>query len=515
MASLISIQGKHREVLPLINDGTDWVSCIPWVFTEGMWRRTIDPGFVNLVNNSRLIHGTDINVSQGKVSGVTPLSWTLGSMSTGSGYSMSYFTQEEQIKSIRFVAEQSRHYYISRIQVEAGVVYTASAIVEQLGIRNQRKVLSIVGETAVVDIEVDFPTSKMTTLGRNSIQFTARTSGIVQFRIGASVDSMGDADVTISKPQVTSSYSDIEWQPTPIVAPFYGVTLLDSYVYPKELITYSDGEYSIDVTMRVEHNFNGSIMLFGRRENTGFSGIGFDADNLYVYRAGIQDRSAHISKNIPVGRLFGLKMIWKKTGNYVNDIRLYLNGELVSRIASTLYSGNIDSLFGYDNNRTSNLTIQTFSLRLNKLHAYNVDEGSGNMLEDRANNTPLYLRGDEFLDFVWVGDMSPPIIIMNTFDQSASIGDNIRFYADATFYLKAQWFKDDVAIPDADSPEYTIDSVKESDYGMYYCEFQNEFGKVRTSVARLKNPNDHTKRIMTENNLVITTEDGQIIITEV
>lgn len=515
MASFVYHNGEHRDVLPLINDGTDWQTCIPWVFSNDMWRRTIDPGFVNLITNSRMIHGTDISVSQGKISGFTPVGWTLGTMTTGSSYSASNFTQEEQVKSVRFVSEQSRHYYITRVQVEAGNIYSASAFIEQIGTRNQRKVLAIVGESASIEIDVDFPISKEIKLGQNCIQFYARTSGTVQLRVGAGVDAAGDADVTISRPQITRSFEVIEWQPTPIVAPFYGINMVDSYLTPSKLLTYSDGEYSLDVTLRVENRFSRPVMLFGRNESQGFSGIGFDEHSVYVYRDGYQDRFANLSKPIPTKRLIGLKVIWRKSGNYVSDIRFYLNSELIGRIPSSLYSGNIDSVFGYEQNRSTNLTIQSFNIKLNKLLAYNVDEGQGNIIEDRNNDITMKLFGDEHSNFIWVSDMSPPIIIVDTFDQSATIGEQVRFYADATFYLTAQWYHDDVAIPNANSSELTINSVTENDFGVYYCEFQNEFGKTRTSSARLKDPNDHTLRISTEDGMILTTEDDSILITEV
>lgn len=514
MATLINIGGQHRDVLPLIYKETDWVQCIPWVFSDGMWRRTYDPGFVNLVTNSRLINGTDVSVSQGKVSGVTPIGWALGSMSVGAGYSASSFTDEEQVKSIRFVSEQSRHYYITRVSVEEGNTYTASAMIEQLGIKNSRKVLAVYEETASIEIDVDFDISKNMKLGRNEIQFYARTSGIVQFRIGAGVDGQGDGDVTISRPQITKSFMDIPWQPTPIIAPYYGVTLLGSFIDTKEILSYSDGEYSFDMTIRVEQDFNRAIMLFGRNESAGFSGVGFDERNMFVYRSGVRDRSAALSKPIPVKRLIGLKVIWHKTGNYVSDIRFYLNGELIGRIPTTLYSGNIDCLFGYLNNRTTNLTIQSFSLKLRELHAFNVDEGEGNKLFDRNTGQDVGIYGTELVDFAWIQDMSPPIILTDTFDQVADLGSQVRFYADATFYLNAQWYKNDSILVGATGPELTIDSVKESDYAEYYCVFQNEFGSVKTSIARLKSPSDRSERMATEDGQYITTEDGIIILTE-
>lgn len=514
MATLINIGGEHKDVLPLIYKETEWVQCIPWVFSDGMWRRTYDPGFVNLVTNSRLINGTDVSVSQGKISGVTPIGWTLGTMTAGSSYSTLSFADEEQVKSVRFISEQSRHYYITRISVEEGNTYTASAMIEQLGVRNGRKVLSVTGETASIEIDVDFDISKNMKLGRNEIQFYARTSGIVQFRIGACVDGQGDGDVTISRPQITKSFMDIPWQPTPIIAPYYGVTLLESYIESKDVLSYGDGEYSFDMTIRIEKDFNRPIMLFGRNESSGFSGLGFDERNMFVYRSGIRDRSAALSKHIPINRLIGLKIIWHKSGNYVSDIRLYLNGELIGRIPTTLYSGNIDCLFGYSGNRTTNLTVQSFNLKLKELHAFNVDEGKGNQLFDRNTDESFRIYGTEFIDFVWIQDMSPPIIITDTFDQVADIGSQVRFYADATFYLNAQWYKNDSILVGATGPELYINSVSSKDYGEYFCVFQNEFGSVKTSIARLKSPSDRSERMATEDGQYILTEDGIIILTE-
>lgn len=514
MASLIKVEGKHREVLPLIFDGEDWVSSIPWVFADGMWRRTYDPGFVNTIPNSRLINGTDITVSQGKVIGVTPVGWTLGTMSTGSSYSVSNFTEENQVKNIRFVSEQSRHYYITRVQVEAGATYTASAMIEQLGVKNQRKVLQVQGDTASIDIDVDFDITKQMKLGRNSIQFYARTSGTVIFRMGACVDAQGDADVTISRPQITKSFIDMDWQPTPIVAPFYGINMLNSYLFPKEVLQYSDGEYSFDMTIKIEEHQSRPIMLFGRHETSGFSGVAFDNDNLYVYRSGLKDKESKLGKEIPIKRLIGLKVVWKKSGNYISDIRFYLNSELIARITSTLYSGNIDCIFGYQNNRTTNITIQSFSIILGKIYSYNVDEGTGNILKDRTGKELLTIAGQEFSDFVWVKDSSPPIVITDAVDQVADVGAYVRFFADATFYLSAQWYRNEEKITGANSPEFVISSITEADYGSYYCEFQNEYGKVRTSIVRLKSPTDRSLRIITEDNTVLMTENEHILLTE-
>lgn len=504
--------GRYKDVLPLIHNGEDWITCIPWIFSKGLWRRLYDPGFVNIITNSRLINGTDVSVTQGKVSGVTPVGWTLSTITAGSSYSISNFTQEEQVKNIRFVSEQSRHFYVTRFQVEAGETYTASANIERINVKNPRKSLQVLGETASIEIDVDFlPTSQMQ-LGRNSIHFTARTSGIVQFRMGACVDASGDADIIISRPQVTRSFMNMEWQPTPIVPPFYGVNLINSYMSSK-LITYSDGEYNIDATIKLESNRDRPNMLFGRDEQSGFSGIAFDEDKMYLYSSGRREKEVTFSKSIPLKRLVGIKVIWKKSGNYVSDVRFYLNSELIGRIQSTMYSGNIDSLFGYQGNKTTNLTVQSFSMQLDSMYMFNLDEGEGFVIKDRQGHS-LTLYGNEFIDFVWVRDSSVPIIITDATDQSAEIGEYARFFADATFYISAQWFKDGNPIPNATSSEYFIQSVSESDYGTYQCVFQNEYGKESTSLVRLKSTTDKSMRLLTERNDILTTEDGTIILTE-
>lgn len=513
MGSLIKTDQGFKEALPSIFTEGDWRFAMSWVFSGGVWRRTFDPGFVNLINNSRLINGTDITVIQGKVTGLTPVDWTLGTMSTGNGYSYSSFTPKEQVKSYRFVSEQSRHYFVSRIHVEEGAEYAASVYVDNIAIRNDMKVVSVQGETAAIDIDVDFPTAKNIKLGLNSISFRARTSGTVQLKIGAGVDVRGDADVTISRPQITKSFVTIDWQPTPIIAPFYGIRLLDSYLFPKDVLTTTDGEYHMDVTLRIENDITKPVLMFGRNDASGFSGIGFDKTRLLVYRNGSIDRNMSLSKPIPTDRLVGLKVIWKKKSNYVSDIRFYLNGELIARIADSLYSGNIDCMFGHAQSTSNNITIQSLSINLGRVLAFNIDESQGNVIWDRNKQAYLTIAGDPMINFVWIEDASPPIITVDATNQVAEIGTEARLFADAVFYSSVQWYKDEVALLGKNSVELKI-NVKQEDYGVYHAVFTNEFSSVSTSRVRLKAPNDTSEVLVTENLINITTENENLITTE-
>lgn len=514
MASLIKTANGFEEAVPNIFKDGAWLPAMAWVFQGGLWRRTFDPGFVNLLNNSRLLNGTDVNVNQGKIVGITPVDWTLGTINAGSSYSYSSFTPLEQVKSYRFVSEQSRHYYISRFQVTAGESYIVSADVLEIAIKNDLKVLGVQGETASIEIDVDFPSSRNMHLGINSISFTARTSGIVQFRMGAGVDNQGDADVTITHPQVSKGLFPIDWQPTPIIAPFYGVRLLDSYLSTREIVSYPDGnEYSFDATMRIENDITKSILLFGRNESSGFSGVGFDKDNLYVYRNGLIDRRAALSKPVAINRLIGLKVIWKKSGNYINDIRFYQNGELISRITTSLYSGNIDCFFGHSFSKTNNVTIQSLSMNLGRVLAFNIDESSGNILWDRNKQIYLTIAGDPLVNFVWVEDKSPPIITTDAKSQIGDIGDTARFFADAVFYTSVQWYKDDTPIDGANSIELRF-VVNSESYGVYYAKFTNEFSSTLTSRVVLRASDDKTKIVSTEELVTFETEDDTLITTE-
>lgn len=514
MTTHIRTASGFKESIPVIFRGDDWEQCTPWVFGEGSWRRTFDPGFVNLISNSRLLNGSDITVTQGKVTGLPPIYWTLGTMSAGSSYSYGNNTSHEQVKSYRFVSEASRHYYVARIHVQAGYEYSIGAFVEAIKIKSDRKVLAVVGETASIKIDVDFPSAKEMTPGRYDIQFTATTSGTVQFRIGACVDQMGDMDVIISQPQVTRGFSSIEWQPTPIVPPFYGIRLMNSYFYPENTIITKDGEYFMDMTVRVEDDFVRPLMLLGRNESSGFSGIGVTQSELIVFRNGLRDKVSSLSKEIPQDKLVGLKVFWKKSSSYVSDIRLYLNGELISRIDSSLYSGNIDSLFGYSNSLSRDITVQAFNLCTDKMLSFNVDEGSGNKIHDRNGQASLTIAGVENRDFLWIEAMSPPIITNDLFQQSAEIGARVRLFADAVFWTTAQWYKDGKIIPNATETEYIIEAVAESDYGTYHCVFKNEFAETSTSRARLKHPDDNSVDLKTEDFKSVTTEESEIITTE-
>lgn len=514
MSTRVYDNGKYRDVFPFIFKEDDWGPSIPWVYSKGFWKRTFDPGFVNIINNSRLINGTDISVTQGNISGVPPVGWSLGTISSGSSYSVSEFTDREQVKSIRFVSDDSRHYYVTRVQVTGGNTYTASAYVDSINVRNSSKVIQIVGETAYVDIEVDFPSAQNIKVGLNSIQFYARTSGIIQLRIGAGCNQATDADVSISRPQITGSFDMLEWQPTPVIAPFYGVNLLDSYLIPDKLLTYTEGEYSIDCTLRIERDFNRPVMLFGRQESNGYNGIAFDLNNVYVYRSGSQYTKSSLSRELPKYRLFGLKVIWRKSGNYVSDIRFYLNGELLARIQSTLYTGNIDSIFGYSGNRTTNITIQNFALSLDKPHTFTVDEGEGNVISDINNTLSFQIQGDDSVNYHWINNSSPPIIITEPEDQKADLNSTTRIFADATFFITAQWYKNNEVYPGKTSPEIKFPSVTTDDYADYFCEFQNEYGKTRTRTVRLTSPDDTSEKLLTEDDFDLCTEDRIVLLTE-
>lgn len=513
MATLVNTPEGFRETLPQIFVYDFWIPANTWVFTDGLWRRTYDPGFVNLINNSRMLNGTDIMVNQGKVKGISPIDWTLGSFPTGNGYSYGSATQEEQVTSYRFVSEQSRHYYVSRIQVQAGSDYVASAYIDEITIKNNLKVLQVVGETASIQLDVDFPASKDIKKGLVSVKFKARTSGLIQFKIGAGVDNYGDADVTISRPQVTRSIDVIEWQPTPIVAPFYGVRLLNSYFSSENVITTTTGEYTFDATLRIDNNITDAVMLFGRNEDAGYSGVGITSTHFCVFRNGVIDKQTVLSKPLPVDQLIGIKVIWKKTGNYINDIRFYLNGELISRIDTTLYSGNINCMFGSEYTRTRNITVQSISTNLGRLYAFNIDEAEGNILWDRNKQIKLIIAGDSMIDFVWIEDSSPPVIITDVTEQSAEVGDQIRFFADAVFYKSVQWYKDDIAIPGATGVELKI-TVTDESYGVYHAVFTNEFAVTDTSRVRLKHPDDLTDTLVTENIITISSERNDILTTE-
>lgn len=513
MATLIKTPEGYKDTLPQIFIDDYWTPMSSWVFANGLWRRTFDPGFVNLINNSRLLNGTDISVTQGKIVGLAPVDWTLGTFPTGNGYSYGRATQQEQVIGYRFVSEQSRHYYVSRVQVEAGQDYIASAYIDEIVIKNNLKVLQVVGETASISIDVDFPASRDIQKGIVWVKFTARTSGLVQFKIGAGVDNYGDADVSISRPQITRSMSVIDWQPTPIVAPFYGVRLLNSYFKTEEVVVTTNGDYSFDSTLRVENEISNPIRLFGRNDASGFSGVAFSGTHLYVYRSGSVDRSSSFSKSIPINQLIGLKVIWKKTSNYINDVRFYLNGELIGRIDSTLYSGNVDSMFGSEFGKTDNITVQSLSANLGRVLAFNIDEAEGNILWDRNKLIKLIIDGDPMVDFIWVEDSSPPIIITEASEQVADIGDEVRFFADAVFYSSVQWYKDNIIIPGATNVELKF-IVKEEDYGVYHATFKNEFAVVDTSRVRLKRPNDETETLVTEDLISVVTENEKIITTE-
>lgn len=512
MTSLINVNG-FKEAVPNIYKDGNWTPAIAWVFQGGLWRRTFDPGFVNLLNNSRLLNGTDISVNQGKVTGITPVDWTLSSIPNGNSYSYSSFTQKEQVKSYRFVSEQSRHYYVARFQVTAGESYIVSADVTEIAIKNDLKALGVEGETAAIEIDVDFPSTRNLVIGTNSIYFTARTSGIVQFKMGAGVDSRGDADITIKQPQVSKGLFPIDWQPTPIIAPFYGVRLINSYLYT-DVISYPDGdEYNFDSTLRIENDLPKSVLLFGRTDSTGFSGVGFNKTEFYVYRNGQIDRRATLSKPVILNRLVGIKVIWKKSGNYINDIRLYQNGELIARIPTSIYSGNMNVFFGHDLSRTNNITIQSLSMSVGRVYAFNVDEATGNVLRDRNKLIALTIAGTSPSYFAWIEDKSAPIITTDVKSQVASIGEEARFFADAIFYSSVQWYKDDLPLANETNTELKFTVTQES-YGIYHAEFRNEFDKTETSRVELRTPEDKTKIVTNEDFVSVDTEKSQLIKTE-
>ncbi|QHJ79046.1 MAG: hypothetical protein [Caudoviricetes sp.] len=512
MASLIKIGAEFKEALPSISHDGEWIPCIPWVFNSGVWKRTYDPGFVNLINNSRLLNGTDITIKNGQIDGTAPVDWTVGTMSTGNSYSYSSATSKDMVRSYRFVSDASRHYYVTRAYVQAGYVYSASAFVEDIKVKNEAKVLQIYEEDAAITITKDFVPSKNMTVGRQEMMFEVRKSGVVQLRIGGGVDMKSDADVTISRPQITRGNFSVDWQPTPIVAPYYGINFINSYLYPPVLIVQDkQGEFSFDATVRID-SLTSEFVLFGRTDNNQFTGLSLGLNHLYVYRDDVIDKRVELIKPIVRDNLVGIKVIWRKTGNYLSDIRLYQNGELLGRIPTTLYSGNIDSFIGSPNRKTGGVTLQAFSMKTSKLYGFNVDEGKGNVIRDRNNQVKLTIDGTENNDFMWVSKMGSPVITVDAVSQSGRVGEEVRFFADATMWTSVQWFKDNKAIPGATSIEYVIKSIKESDFGLYWCVFSNEYASVSTSRVRLKLPDDNRIILCTEDNKLLTLEDGKTLL---
>ena len=83
--------------------------------------------------------------------------------------------------------------------------------------------------------------------------------------------------------------------------------------------------------------------------------------------------------------------------------------------------------------------------------------------------------------------MRPPKITIQPDPQELIIpGKSARFAVTATGYKPLyQWWKDETAIPGANSPTYSIDDVAAGKEGQYSCVVSNDAGSVSSTPAKL------------------------------
>jgi len=109
----------------------------------------------------------------------------------------------------------------------------------------------------------------------------------------------------------------------------------------------------------------------------------------------------------------------------------------------------------------------------------------------------------------------PPVISLQPTNRLAEIGANTTFYVAATGSgsLYFQWQKNGSSIPDATNTSYTINSVTNSDAGLYRCRVHNFMGYQSSAAALLSVPTTNPpgfSDILLSSNLLTVDVEGDV-----
>ena len=172
-----------------------------------------------------------------------------------------------------------------------------------------------------------------------------------------------------------------------------------------------------------------------------------------------------------IGNLINLEILWLNqnglTGNIpstfqnlINLQQLHLLGSAGPPYSSSTYSGDFPDLTG--------LPLFVLDIRRNNF-----------TFSDISDEFATYVANIQFFDYAPQYTIDAPVTIEGnpgddiTLTLTNPVSNRLGSTDDALAQNQYQWYKDNVAIPNANADTYTITNAQVSDNGEYYCEITN------------------------------------------
>ncbi|QAY01296.1 hypothetical protein ZPAH1_orf00281 [Aeromonas phage ZPAH1] len=497
MSNKVYKNGVAHNAIPSVKSNNNWHKSVPWVFSNGAWHRAYDLGDENLLANSRMLNGTDLYYySDGTKIGNVPPTYTVynNSPSTGNNaFAISFNQDSENTKGYTFRTVNSRMFFQTRISLKAGKVYTASVMVKN---NNQTTVHSGVLADIYMDnggnvadyltITKAFETNPNIGDTRTQIYstFVAKVDCLIQFNFGVGVRYNTNGDFSFDSPQVTQTNKVIDYQPTPLILTNEAV-ILNTNAGFRSAGSLMVANKSHKISGALVLGNNATELIIASKDVGGVNvGIGIDLVNndFWVRTPDGVYHKKKLKAALPRNNSIGVAVWYDVSNGFAQNIRLYINGEISTRINEPYLSlsNGVDTVFGLNNN---GITVEQFEIFMDdQSYLFNISNNGNNKLTSSDGLLTLDIVGS----ITWWSTVAPKITLQPNVLYEASVGSTVVIETNCDRYTSVVW-KNSRGVVLGSTPNLSVPVTSTLDTTIFYfATYSNSYGQVVTRSTRIQ-----------------------------
>lgn len=406
-------RGSVIDVAPKIFHGGQLKPVSSWVYRDGLWRKSYDPREVNLIANSRMIGGTDMYAQDGVKIGYAPPTWTV--TNTANNNSSATFIHDDVEYSRKYKIEtiENSIFMSTRISCVENQIYYASFLLDdisQLPDDHYAKLFveNVSNALQSLYIEIIEPFERIGETNRVGCQFLIKQNCVLKFSIGVGIDYVDTGSFTFSEPQINRNPFLVNYAPTPVYIDYNAVDFDGGFVSHDDIIRSGNGYSWIDFSLQLHKHQ--TLVLVSRWEDSIYSGIQIDTINnkLQFVKNNEIVKQEDLAKSISIDQLMRLSLQIVVSSDYISEVTVLINNEIVVRSSELMLgmTNSFNRVIGNEN-VLCELILEQFNLHINDItRTFNVEEGEGNIINDRTGQLSFNLGGV----FNWLDRRSPIIV---------------------------------------------------------------------------------------------------------